>query len=147
MYTWNEMVSLGVPQVAYIEWRSVLSALPPIWKNINAENLNKQEIENFFISHLSTINSKSVYTTFTEELTIPSSSEDKLRNICEDDTIDFEQYYTIPYKCTIESKARSFQYKINHNIYFTNEKLYRFRMVPSPSCALCGNIETLKHIK
>ena len=110
------------------------------------ENINKQDIENFFITQLSIINSKAVYKTFIEEITIPSSSEDKLRNICEDDTIDFEQYYTIPYKCTIESKAQSFKYKINHNIYFTNEKLFRCRMVPSPNCAVCGNIETLKHM-
>ena len=69
-----------------------------------------------------------------------------MQKICDDDTIDFEKYYKIPFKCTIESKARSFQYKINHNIYFTNEKLFKINKIPSPRCESCGNIETLKHI-
>ena len=64
------------------------------WKNVNIENLTKADINAHFISMLSTINSKRVYTIFIEDITIPSTSEGKLRKICDDDTIDFEKCNT-----------------------------------------------------
>ena len=46
-----------------------------------------------------------------------------------------------------KSKARAFQYKISHNIYYNNEKLYRIGKVDSPMCSFCHtDRETLKHL-
>ena len=55
--------------------------------------------------------------------------------------------YDLPFQCTIENRMRSFQFKINHNILFTNEKLFKFGMISSPMCSFCDNeIETLEHL-
>ena len=48
---------------------------------------------------------------------------------------------------TIDSKTRAFQFKINHNIYYTNKKLYQIEYKESPKCSFCNeHDETLKHL-
>ena len=55
--------------------------------------------------------------------------------------------YSIPYCATIYTKLRSFQFKINHNILYTNEKLYKIGKVESPLCCMCNmQIETFVHL-
>ena len=44
----------------------------------------------------------------------------------------------LPRIATIESSLRSFQYKILNNILYLNERLYKFNIVDSPLCSLCG---------
>ena len=54
--------------------------------------------------------------------------------------------YSIPYRATIYTKLRAFQFKINHNILYTNERLYKIGKVESPLCCMCNTqIETLVH--
>ena len=48
---------------------------------------------------------------------------------------------------TLESKLREFQFKILNRIVFTNEKLFRFGMADSPSCAFCQTeVESVEHL-
>merc|ERR1711862_893224 len=59
----------------------------------------------------------------------------------------FEQIYSIPFNATICTKLRAFQFKINHNILYTNEKLHRIKISESPLCTFCNNeTETLEHL-
>ena len=69
----------------------------------------------------------------------------------------WENIYAIPFLATIESKLRSFQFKINHNIFFTNEKLHKYKMKETledgsqadilPECTFCKiEVETLEHL-
>ena len=63
------------------------------------------------------------------------------------DSSKWSDIYTLPFQCTIENRMQSFQFKINHNILFTNEKLFKFGMISSPMCSFCDNeIETLEHL-
>ena len=39
---------------------------------------------------------------------------------------------------TTESSLRSFQFKIVNNILYLNERLFKFNIVDSPLCSLCG---------
>ena len=68
--------------------------------------------------------------------------------------------YSLPFAVTIENKLRSFQFKVNHNIYYTNEKMAKANMeiieikdgkeVPTkvtPTCSFCNEaVETLIHL-
>ena len=147
LYTWAELVAEGVPKAAYLEWRSVMSILPKPWKTLDSTGITEIDINMHFISKMRLISSKKVYSIFIEDITVSSTSENTLQVICENNNLDWEHYYAIPFSCTIESKARSFQYRINHNIYFTNEKLFKIQMVQSPMCSFCRNdIETLRHL-
>jgi len=48
---------------------------------------------------------------------------------------------------TIETKIREFQYKILNNIIFTNQKLFKLKMIESPLCTFCKReTKSLKHL-
>ena len=51
--------------------------------------------------------------------------------------INWEQVYMIPRQSTIESKMRSFQFKILHNVLFLNAKLFKMHIVDTPLCWFC----------
>ena len=58
-------------------------------------------------------------------------------------------YYSIHFQSTIYTKLRSFQFKINHNILYTNQKLHQQGIVDSPLCGQCNSnneIENLTHL-
>ena len=40
--------------------------------------------------------------------------------------------YCIPFNATIYTKLRSFQFKINHSILYTNEKLHKVKLSDTP---------------
>ena len=61
--------------------------------------------------------------------------------------MDWKKIYSLPFVVTIETKIREFQYKVLNNIVFTNEKLFRFKMIDSPLCPFCKkDVESLKHL-
>ena len=55
--------------------------------------------------------------------------------------------YKLPFLVTIDSKSRAFQFKINHNIYYTNQKLNQVAIKDSSQCSFCkGQEESLRHL-
>jgi len=53
----------------------------------------------------------------------------------------------MPYKATIESTLRNFQYKYVHRIIATNKYLFKCKLSNSNLCDFCGeNIETIEHL-
>jgi hypothetical protein len=60
---------------------------------------------------------------------------------------EMKEFYSIPFRSTIYTKLRSFQFKINHNILYTREKLHQIGIKGSPSCIFCKEqTETLNHL-
>ena len=45
--------------------------------------------------------------------------------------------FDLPFTVTVETKLREFQYKILNDIVYTNDKLFRFKMIESPLCTFC----------
>ena len=61
--------------------------------------------------------------------------------------VSWKEIYSLPFVVTIETKIREFQYKILNNIVFTNEKLFRLKMIDSPLYVFCkGEVESLEHL-
>ncbi|KAH3717806.1 hypothetical protein DPMN_060602 [Dreissena polymorpha] len=53
----------------------------------------------------------------------------------------------MPYKATIESTLRNFQYKYIHRIIATNKYLFKCKLSNSNLCDFCSeNIETIEHL-
>ena len=53
----------------------------------------------------------------------------------------------LPYKTTIESTTRVFQYKILNNILYLNKRLHRMELAESLLCGLCKFYpETISHL-
>ena len=58
-----------------------------------------------------------------------------------------QSVYSLSFRATLESKLREFQFKILNRIIFINEKLFRFGMADSPSCAFCQTeVESVEHL-
>ena len=60
---------------------------------------------------------------------------------------EWSQMYLLPFHCTIEIKMRVFQFKILHNILYTNDKLFKMKQVETELCTVCqAAVETPVHI-
>ena len=78
---------------------------------------------------------------------IPPTAKRKLTDKYPDINVEWDKVYSLPFRSTLESKTREFQYKILNCIVYTNEKLYRFGLVASPSCTFCQEIaESVEHL-
>ena len=61
--------------------------------------------------------------------------------------IDWSKIYSMPYKCTIETKCHYFQFRFIHRILPTNEFLFKIGILENSKCSFCNEeIETMKHL-
>ena len=62
-------------------------------------------------------------------------------------SIDWKKIYSLVFSVTLDTSLRVFQYKLLNRIVFTNNKLYKFKIVDSPLCTFCKiEEESLEHI-
>ena len=98
------------------------------------------------VEQLATKNYKTVYRKLNTKLIEKPTSETKFLIDFNLQPADFENIYKLPFLVTIDSKSRAFQFKINHNIYYTSEKLHKIGIKDSSNCIFCGAPnETLRH--
>ena len=93
-------------------------------------------------------NAKTIYNTLLKKKFIRATSEATIKNTYGIDLAngDWENIYSIPFKATIEVKLRSFQIKINHFCYQTNEQLHRHGQSETPYCYFCTiRLENTNH--
>ena len=58
-----------------------------------------------------------------------------------------KKIYSVPFVATKEIKLSMFQYKIIHNILYTNAVLHKMKKVEDPFCPYCPNVEqTVTHL-
>ena len=61
--------------------------------------------------------------------------------------IDWKHTHLMPFKSTIDTKLRTFQYKFLMRILPCNKKLYKQKLVNSTLCDFCAmNVETTTHL-
>ena len=150
----NDLDIDGLNSNDYIRWLGLLNAIPIEWRrwirndhnvpdNITVTGLNL--LQGFI--PIFKIKSRDVYLMYTKTRdTIPVSQYylknkyDILDNECKD-------IFIMPYKTTLDSKLRWFQYKITHNILPTNSWLLKVKIVNDDHCNLCNQSEeTIHHL-
>ena len=61
--------------------------------------------------------------------------------------VTWEKIHTLNFNCTIDTRLRSFYFKIFHNAIAFNAFLYRIKRKNSPNCTFCKKMpETLIHV-
>ena len=96
---------------------------------------------------LSSVTSKSLYNAFKMAKQTPSSAQKRFQDQFPDVQFDWNEIYSLSFKLSLETKIREFQYKVLNNIVFTNEKLFKIKMIDSPQYTFCKNeIESLEHL-
>ena len=133
------------------EWRKELKLnRASIYGNTQHQNLSsftlyvdgkKKSLEKLF--------SKSLYQIFVSKISCKPTAMKKYDKAFNTDTshLDWEKIYLLPFKTTLHTKLREFQYKILNRILYTNDMLFKFKKVDSPLCYFCGKeLETLEHL-
>ena len=113
---------------------------------LNRESEEPSQLE-FLLSELYKLKSKIVYKGFLSEVIARPVCEQLFSSTFDIQENDWSQIYILPFKCTIEVKMRVFQFKLSHNILYTNNRLYKMKLVESEMCTFCNStLETPVHL-
>ena len=126
-------------------WLGLLSCIPAIWKSKLVAEHGQSNTRSAIKTPLG-ITCRTAYYTLLAPLIRPATAQSTLEtslNLC---VPDWKKIHMLP-RLTIESLLCSFQYKILNNILYLNDRLYKFKAVPSPLCSLCKvESESLIHL-
>ena len=128
----------------FLDYGGVIAAIPKAWKNEITSNIARDvsEPSNADTNNHDTVTAKQARLMLAEKSFSPPTVEITLSNL----VTNVKDVYELPFRVTIESKMRSFQYKLIHNIIPTNLSLHRMKIKESPFCDHCnGQNETLLH--
>ena len=135
---------------------SIVDALPCEWKRIirqSAQYPPSHIGDAFYLKMedsevaLSKVSSKLLYVAFKSRKQVPPTAQKKFQEKFPQLQTDWREIYSLPFTVTIETKIREFQYKMLNNIVFTNEKLFRLKMINSPLCTFCKREnESIEHL-
>ena len=135
--------------VEFMQYISVLQCIGGGIKTFLQQRIPSNLIPTNKQERLKKMTSKQLYESVLSKTISRPTSEEKLSQMLslELNENDWENVYRLPFLATIESKLRSFQFKINHNIYYTNKKLKDVNIIESAECSFCkSEIETLEHL-
>lgn len=145
--TMQDINNRNTTMIEKMQLKSTLKCLPKSWREADYENLTSEMFEKCEEEKMKKMVSKKVYKSIIEKIQVPATSTTFFEKLFSTPGFEIKQFYSIPFRTTVYTKLRSFQFKINHNIIFTNEKLHRVGIKDNPNCSFCNNhIETLPHL-
>ena len=107
----------------------------------------EQSQSNLLSEELQKLKTKLIYIDLVEKHIARPISETLFAKKYDIQEEEWPQLYLLPFKCTIEVKLRVFQFKILHNILYTNERLFKMKQVDTDICTFCQiSIETPVHL-
>ena len=132
----------------FLTYTGITSAFPKWFKDQLASAGAPTDSEQNILRSLEKKNSKTVYRKLIKEVVERPTSEQKFQvEYLIGGTNTWVNIYKLPFMVTIDTKTRVFQFKINHNIYYTNKKLNTLKMRETPECSFCNeHEETLRHL-
>ena len=133
--TWRRKIKETLPIISTLTsaFRPQLSYITDGSQHCLIENLTSKKVYNIFI--------KDVVTTPT------AKGKFDLLYANRDHPLDWERIYLIPFKSTLDTVTREFQYKLLNQILVTNTVLFKMKKVDSPLCSFCHTEdEALPHL-
>ena len=141
---------------------SLFNAFPEEWRKILKTNKNSISsithdlIQSDFIlriegkkGYFQNPKSKSLCDSFVSKISSIPTAQKEYNEVFSTHTfqLEWEKIYLLPFKTTLDSKLREFQYKILNRILYTNKMLFKFKKVDSPLCDFCEKeLETIEHL-
>ncbi len=127
--------------------KSVIKCLPTDWKNKQFDSRNSKIYKERHEKNIQNMTNQKIYKSKIKIIAEPPTSECYFSYKYGVQPDEFKEYYSVPFSTTIYTKLRSFQFKISHNILFTNEKLFRIGLKQTDKCNFCKEeTETLSHL-
>ena len=137
-----------------IDWLwycSMIASIPREWKDILSNNLPVNKLERFNYNQMIETKkpSRILYRNFILQAEYDITKY--LRKWCESlnmyiELEDYYKYFSILYKQTDIVKYRNFQYRLLLTKIFTNDTLYKWKIVDSSNCDWCSSKQTNIHL-
>ena len=155
----SKVLRVNLSPTQYFKLVGVVDAIPIAWRLIIKQSQTSQHLHSSFLGDkkyieldeteidLSKVTSKLLYNKFKTKKQTPPSAQSKMKNKYPQLVVEWKKIYSLPLTVTVETKLREFQYKILKDIVYTNDKLFRFKMIESPLCTFCQEEdESLEHL-
>lgn len=150
-YNFNNLkMKYDINSSDYLKYFSLISSIDKQWKiRLNTGTSDSPQVLN--ITKVINLRKpyKYLYSMHTKghNKTVINKSENKWNNVYNLNKVDWSQVYTNPFKCTIDTRLRAFQYKFLKRILPTNVFLHKCKLVQSGPCDLCNMYnETVIHL-
>ena len=123
----------------FLQYFGLLAAIPRQWKDL----LNLQDSQETPTSQLTIdkLNCKDLYNLIINHKNLPPPTAKKRLIECGYDASKRHINYSLPFRVTKEIKLAIFQYKVIHNVLYSNSLLHKMKTVNSPDCPFCVNTE------
>lgn len=152
----EKILHLQLSPIHYFKLMGIINAIPNEWRLIikqRQQHVYSPSNETIQINidgvnvDLLKVTSKMIYNEFKRKKQTTPSAQIKLNQKYPELSVEWKKIYSLPFTVTTDTKIREFQYKLLNNIVFTNDKLFRFKMIDSPFCAFCQTeVESLEHL-
>ena len=90
---------------------------------------------------INNLSCKEIYNLLIRKKNLPPPTADKRLKEHGFDANKIGAIYSLPFHVTKEIKLAIFQYKVIHNILYTNNVLFKMRKILSSSCPFCNNVD------
>ena len=128
----------------FLQYHGLLSAIPSQWKKYLKQ---EQQAATVNLPEIDMLTCKTIYKSLIDCQNFPPPTAEKRLIECGFDIHERQKIYSLPFLVTKEIKLSIFQYKIIHNILYTNCILYKMKKVQNPHCPFCTNVDqTVGHL-
>ena len=95
---------------------------------------------------IETVVSKTLYRELRNRVITPPTAQLNFNNHFVNDVLEWKEIYSLPFRPSLDTNLREFQYKLLNRCLVTNSFLNKIGIIPSPACSFCGEMnESLGH--
>jgi len=128
----------------FLQCHGLLSAILSEWKKHLKQ---EQQAATVNLPEIDKLTCKTIYKSLIYCPNFPPPMAEKRLIEWGFDIHEWQKIYSLPFLVTKEIKLSIFQYKIIHDILYTNCILYKMRKVQDPHCPFCTNVDqTVGHL-
>ena len=143
----EKLLQARLSPVHFFKLMGIVNSIPNEWKLIIKQSQHhicspsndtfQINIENSTTVNVLNVTSKMLYNQFKRKKRTVPAAQKKIELKYPDLSLEWKDIYSLPFTVAHNTKTREFQYKLLNNIVYTNDKLFRFKMIDSPLCAFC----------
>ena len=124
----------------FLQYYSLLSAIPQEWKTMLKQECSLPSTE-YVTPSIEKLTCKIIYNTLLNHQHFPPPTAEKRLIEYGFNFQERQKIYSLPFRVTNEVKLSVFQYKIVHNILYTNKRLHKMKKKQQPDCPYCHGID------
>ena len=132
----------------FLKYYQILSSIPRSWKKYLKEEQNENPtVKLYELMAENKVTNQTLKNTQLQRINLNNEIKPQKQWESIFTHINWKAVYSMPFRSTIDTKLRAFQYKYNMRIYPTNDFLYKCQIKDSSLCDFCNMYsETIQHL-